>query len=186
MLGYPDASLVKSILAKRCVRTTHGRTLRYIKYEPGTKCEPSKSKWLAKGNLGAMPHKSNSNYHKGETQRLCLSPSPLMCPSTRIVIFSSTKYFISFSTICLCGNSFLQSQRPGSLSLTTSLVARIWCFQPSPASGWEPKPCSKLLQGRPHKIISSILAWKIPWTEKPGGIQSLGSKRVMSQIRLSN
>ena len=25
---------------------------------------------------------------------------------------------------------------------------------------------------------SSILAWRIPWTEKPGGIQSLGSQRV--------
>ena len=25
---------------------------------------------------------------------------------------------------------------------------------------------------------SSILAWKIPWTEKPGGLQSMGSERV--------
>ena len=25
---------------------------------------------------------------------------------------------------------------------------------------------------------SSILAWKIPWTEKPGGLQSVGSQRV--------
>ena len=25
---------------------------------------------------------------------------------------------------------------------------------------------------------SSILAWKIPWTEEPGGLQSLGSHRV--------
>ena len=28
---------------------------------------------------------------------------------------------------------------------------------------------------------SSILAWRIPWTEKPGGLQSMGSQ---SQIRL--
>ena len=27
----------------------------------------------------------------------------------------------------------------------------------------------------PH---SSILAWRIPWTEKPGGLWSLGSQRV--------
>ena len=27
----------------------------------------------------------------------------------------------------------------------------------------------------PH---SSTLAWKIPWTEKPGGLQSMGSRRV--------
>ena len=25
---------------------------------------------------------------------------------------------------------------------------------------------------------SSILAWRIPWTEKPGGLQSMGSQRV--------
>ena len=25
---------------------------------------------------------------------------------------------------------------------------------------------------------SSILAWRIPWTEKPGGLQSLGLQRV--------
>ena len=32
----------------------------------------------------------------------------------------------------------------------------------------------------PH---SSTLAWKIPWTEEPGGLQSVGS---LSQTRLSN
>ena len=27
-------------------------------------------------------------------------------------------------------------------------------------------------------IHSSILAWKIPWTEESGGLQSMGSQRV--------
>ena len=27
-------------------------------------------------------------------------------------------------------------------------------------------------------INSSILAWRIPWTEEPGGLQSMGSQRV--------
>ena len=31
---------------------------------------------------------------------------------------------------------------------------------------------------------SSILAWKISWTEEPGGLQSMGSQR--SQARLSD
>ena len=26
--------------------------------------------------------------------------------------------------------------------------------------------------------LSSILAWKIPWTEEPGGLQSMGLQRV--------
>ena len=25
---------------------------------------------------------------------------------------------------------------------------------------------------------SSILAWEVPWTEEPGGLQSMGSQRV--------
>ena len=25
---------------------------------------------------------------------------------------------------------------------------------------------------------SSILAWRLPWTEEPGGLQSVGSQRV--------
>ena len=33
----------------------------------------------------------------------------------------------------------------------------------------------------PH---SSTLAWKIPWTEEPGGLQSMGSLRVGQDERL--
>ena len=31
---------------------------------------------------------------------------------------------------------------------------------------------------------SSILAWEIPWTEEPGGLQAIGSQK--SQTQLSN
>ena len=31
-------------------------------------------------------------------------------------------------------------------------------------------------------IYSSILAWKIPWTEEPGSLQSIGSQRVRYNI----
>ena len=34
----------------------------------------------------------------------------------------------------------------------------------------------------PH---SSILAWKIPWTEEPGGLQSMGSPRVGHKLATS-
>ena len=35
---------------------------------------------------------------------------------------------------------------------------------------------------------SRILAWRIPWTEEPGGLQSMGLQRVRekSQIQASN
>ena len=29
---------------------------------------------------------------------------------------------------------------------------------------------------------SSILAWKIPWTKEPGGLQSMGSQRVRLDV----
>ena len=29
---------------------------------------------------------------------------------------------------------------------------------------------------------SNILAWEIPWTEKPGGLQSMGSQRVRHDL----
>ena len=32
---------------------------------------------------------------------------------------------------------------------------------------------------------SSILAWKIPWTEEPGGLQSMGSLRVGHDLATS-
>ena len=38
--------------------------------------------------------------------------------------------------------------------------------------GWE----DPLEEGR--ATHSSILAWKIPWTEGPGGLQSMGLQRV--------
>ena len=38
--------------------------------------------------------------------------------------------------------------------------------------GWEDPPEKGMA------THSSILAWRIPWTEKPGGLQSTGSQRV--------
>ena len=70
---------------------------------PKMDCEPGKSKWLAKGNPEEMSHKSNSNCHDGVTQRFCLS-------TRTVLFFSPGKYFTCFTTFCLCGNSFLQSQ----------------------------------------------------------------------------
>ena len=32
--------------------------------------------------------------------------------------------------------------------------------------------------GEGNAIQSSILAWKIPWTEEPGGLQFMGSQKV--------
>ena len=60
----------------------------------------------------------------------------------------------------------------------TSLVAqRLKCL-PAMRETWvqslgQENPLEKEMA--PH---SSILAWRIPWTEEPGGLQSTGSQRV--------
>ena len=57
------------------------------------------------------------------------------------------------------------------------LCAVLFCFD-------FPRTISALgviTQNQPEKAIaphSSTLAWKIPWTEEPGGLQSMGSPRV--------
>ena len=39
-------------------------------------------------------------------------------------------------------------------------------------------PRSGRSPGGGHDYQSSVLAWRIPWTEEPGGLRSLGSQRV--------
>ena len=43
--------------------------------------------------------------------------------------------------------------------------------------GWE-DPLEKEMATHSSILDPSILAWRIPWTEEPGGLQSLGSQRV--------
>ena len=50
--------------------------------------------------------------------------------------------------------------------LPATRETRVWSL------GWE-DPLEKEMATR-----SSILAWRIPWTEEPGGLQSMGSQRV--------
>ena len=40
-------------------------------------------------------------------------------------------------------------------------------------------PGLERLPGRGLTIHSSILSWRIPWTEEPGGLQSIGLHRVI-------
>ena len=44
--------------------------------------------------------------------------------------------------------------------------------------GWEEIPWRKKPLEKGTAIHSSILAWRIPWTEEPGRLQSMGLQRV--------
>ena len=121
---------------------------------PNIDCEPRKSKWLAKGKLEETAHMSDLNCHTGASQGL----SFWVCLSTHTVFFFLL-INTCFTAFCLCGNSFLQSQRARALSLTTGIVARTWrshCHDSASVPGWEPKRCSKQLQAeatRDHSIM---------------------------------
>ena len=38
--------------------------------------------------------------------------------------------------------------------------------------------CEEPLKEGGHGTYSSVLGWRIPWTEEPGGLQPMGSQRV--------
>ena len=40
--------------------------------------------------------------------------------------------------------------------------------------------------GKEMATHSSILAWEIPWTEEPGGLQSMGHKGVGHDVQRDN
>ena len=51
----------------------------------------------------------------------------------------------------------------------------------NPSAMWETWVQSLDWEDALEKVMvthSSILAWKIPWTEEPGSLQSMGSQRV--------
>ena len=63
---------------------------------------------------------------------------------------------------------------PAQASLVAQLVKNLPSVQETGVRslGWE-DPLEKGVA-----IHSSILAWRIPWTEEPAGLQSMGSQRV--------
>ena len=76
------------------------------------------------------------------------------------------------------GSCNLRGIAPGLYLTRTSLVAQrvkasaYNAGNPGSIPGWE-DPLQKEMATH-----SSTLAWKIPWTEKPGRLQSMGSQRV--------
>ena len=60
----------------------------------------------------------------------------------------------------------------------TSLVAQTVKHLPTTWETWVQSLGWKDLLEKEMSTHSSILAWKIPWMEEPGRLQSMGSQRV--------
>ena len=61
--------------------------------------------------------------------------------------------------------------------MRASLVAQLVKNSPSMQETWGGRS-----PGEGNSYHSSILTWRIPWTEEPGKLQSMGSKRVRTQL----
>ena len=59
-----------------------------------------------------------------------------------------------------------------------SLVAQMVKSLPSMRETWVRSLDQEDLLEKEMATHSSILAWEIPWTEEPGGLQSTGSQRL--------
>ena len=80
--------------------------------------------------------------------------------------------------------SFLPSQKSfwasgsGTAIIGASLVAQLVKNLPAMQETWVRSLGQEDPLEKETATHSSILAWRIPWTEKLGGLQSLGSQRV--------
>ena len=73
--------------------------------------------------------------------------------------------------VFVCGGRKIDNLPPSLLAQTAKnppAMQETWVQ----SLGWEDPPEKGMA------THSSILAWKIPWTKEPGGLQSMGSKRV--------
>ena len=95
--------------------------------------------------------------------------------SSRNIIWPSP---VSPKFLCILVKSYAQPLRPPTICGGASLVAQRLKRLPAMQETWvlslgREDPLEKAMA--PH---SSILARKIPWTEEPGRLQSMGSQRV--------
>ena len=68
-------------------------------------------------------------------------------------------------------NIMLSRERVSLVAQTVKHLPAMWETQVRPL-GWEDPLENEMA------THSSILAWRIPWTEEPGRLQSMGSQRV--------
>ena len=61
--------------------------------------------------------------------------------------------------------------------IATELSTELMDVRPVTSCSVKPPGCQKNVLAR-SLTHSSTVAWKIPWTEKPGRLQSMGSQRV--------
>ena len=72
----------------------------------------------------------------------------------------------------------IQSENTQATTGGTSLVAQMVRRLPTMQETWVQSLGQEDLLEKEMATHSSLLAWKIPWMEEPGRLQSMGSQRV--------
>ena len=88
--------------------------------------------------------------------------------------FQSLRYRFSQSDSELNTVTFIYLFLPDWASLVAQTVKNPPVLQETGFDPW----VRKIPWRREQQEYSSILAWGVPWTEKPGGLQSMGLQRV--------
>ena len=119
-----------------------------------TQNQENKNDW-PKEPRKEMPSVSDLDYHWGSA----LSVSADVLIHTYSSLFPSNKHFTSFIIFCVCGYSFLQSQRAMALSPANDLVARIQCSHLSGTTTLEccfKPPKTKATQDHLHPNVDHL------------------------------
>ena len=85
---------------------------------------------------------------------------------------------LAYGGLSTTGSTLVPLKFPLSPFFLTSLVAQMGKCLPIMRETWVQSLGWEDLLEKEMGTHSSILAWKIPWMEQPGGLQSTGSQRV--------
>ena len=133
------------------------------------------------------PVQISGNHHWAAGQRFCkFLPASIVRMGSRgsrqdirllLVAYYILPFLYLLQTISLVYQQWLHLLSSSTIyvsSLVAQMVKRLPVMQDTPiwSLGWE-DPLKKEMATH-----SSTLAWKIPWMEEPGGLQSTGSQRV--------
>ena len=83
---------------------------------------------------------------------------------------------------CCCSVAKLSDSLLPDIPCWTALVAQTVKHLPTMWETWVQSLSQEDLLEKEMATHSSILAWKIPWTEEPGRLQSVGSQRVKTRL----
>ena len=108
------------------------------------------------------------------------SPSPVLCYKSPSIVLQALCLpdlirWIYLSPL-LCNHKGFDLCHTG--MLWDSLVAQMVKNLPAMQETWVPSLGQEDALEKEMATHSGTLAWKIPWTEEPGGLQSIGSQRV--------